>query len=99
MAVGETILVGVCIGVCLLLGWAIDRHGAVDLTAGYQKGDLPPEREQELATDIRNLLWAVAILLGLTIIDEWTKPFPYDGVLVLVLIVLLVGRIIWKYRE
>lgn len=98
MAVGETVLVGVCIGICLLLGWAINRRGAVDLIAGYQKGDLPPEREQELATDIRNLLWAVAILLSLAIIDEWTRPLPYDGVVVLVLIVLLVSRIIWKYR-
>lgn len=68
------------------------------LIAGYQKGDLPPEREQELATDIRNLLWTVAILLSLPLIDEWTEQIPYNGVLILVLIVLLVGRIIWKYR-
>lgn len=99
MAVGKTILVGFCIGVCLLLGWAISRRGAVGLIAGYQEGDLPPEREQELVTDIHNLLWAVAVLFSLTIIDEWTRPLPYDGILVLALIVLLAGRIIWKYRK
>jgi hypothetical protein len=91
-------LVGFCIGGCLLLGWAISRRSAVDIIAGYQQGDLPPEREQELTTDIRNLLWGVAILLGLIIIDEWTGQLPYDGVLVLVGIGLLVSRITWKYR-
>lgn len=64
MAVGETIVVGFYIGVCLLLGWAINRRGAVDLFAGYQQDDLPPEREHELTMDIRTLLWSVAVSSG-----------------------------------
>lgn len=98
MAVGETILVGFAIGLCLFFAWIIGHRGGVDAIAGYQKRDLPPQRERELATDIRNLLVGVAVLLSLTIIDAWTGSIPYDGIVVLLLILLLVGWIIWKYN-
>mgnify|MGYP005854718437 CR=1 FL=1 len=53
MSVAETLLLGLSVGFCLLLAWAIHRRGAVGLIAGYDR-DLPPEREAELARDARS---------------------------------------------
>lgn len=62
-------------------------------------GDLPPKQERELATDIRNLLLVISVLLAVLIIDVWTDRIPYADLLLLVVSVFLVGRIRWKYNE
>ncbi|WP_254545861.1 hypothetical protein [Halomarina pelagica] len=98
MPVGETILLGFATGLCLLFAWAIDRHGAVSLIAGYRAGEFSPARERELAVDVRNVLLAVAGLLGLLVVDAWTGRLPWAGELVTIGTLLLAGWIVWKYN-
>lgn len=52
----------VVLAMALLVGFAllIDR-GDVGLIAGYQAGDLPPDREDEFARDVRNVLLGIAV--------------------------------------
>ncbi|MFP4627535.1 MAG: hypothetical protein ACLFMX_00940 [Halobacteriales archaeon] len=57
----ETAVIGFLILLLLLLAWTIGLGGAVGLIAGYQQGDLPPDREQRLVRRVQVALLAVAI--------------------------------------
>ena len=97
MAIVETVLVGHVSGFCLLLAWAIRRGDAVDLIAGYD-GDLPPEREADLARDAARVLVVAAAATGLLVVDAWTGAVPDPGVLVTVAVVAPVAWFLWKWN-
>lgn len=98
MALGETVVLGFVAVWMLFLAWAIDRGGAVDLVAGYRKGQLPEAREAELARDVRTVLLAVVGLLGLLVVDAWTGAVPRTGELFVVVTAALVGWLVWKWN-
>ncbi|MFP4590332.1 MAG: hypothetical protein ACLFM8_02550 [Halobacteriales archaeon] len=91
----ETAVIGFLILLRLLLAWTIGLGGAVGLIAGYQQGDLPPDREQRLVRRVQVALLAVAITYTLPVVDTWTGVVPYawwiaGGVTVVDLVALLV---------
>lgn len=98
MPLAETAILTLVAAWCLLLAWAIDRGGAVELVAGYQKGQYSEAREAELARDARNLLLVVVAMLALFVVDAWTDAVPRVDVLFLVIIVTFVGWLIWKWN-
>ncbi|SNR31533.1 hypothetical protein SAMN06266787_1011214 [Halorubrum ezzemoulense] len=97
MAIVETVVVGHVTGFCLLLAWAIYRRGAVDLIAGYD-GDLPPEREADLARDAAAVLIVSAAASGLIVVNAWTGAVPRPGALATVAIAAAVGWFLWKWN-
>ena len=97
MALTSTLLSAVSIAVCLLLAWAIAHRGAVGLVAGYD-GDLPPEREAELARDAARVLVVAAAATGLLVVDAWTGAVPRPGLSVTLLIVAAVAWFLWKWN-
>lgn len=98
MAIGETVVLSFVAALCLLFAWAIGRHGEVDLIAGYRSGQYPPDRERELAADMRNLLLVVTGLLVVQIVDAWTGLVPRAGTLLVVVTAGLLGWIAWKHN-
>ena len=84
-------------GLCLLLAWAIGRRGAVGLIAGYD-GDLPPEREAELARDTARVLVVAAAAVGLLAVDARTGAVPRPGAVVTLVIVAAVAWLLWKWN-
>ena len=97
MALAETLLLTLPIGLCLLLAWAIHRRGAVGLIAGYD-GDLPPEREAELGRDAAALLVVTAAAVGLLLVDAWTGAVPRPAALVTLAVVAPVAWFLWKWN-
>ncbi|ELZ37052.1 hypothetical protein [Halorubrum tebenquichense] len=97
MALAATLLYAFPIGSCLLLAWAIHRRGAVGLIAGYD-GDLPPEREAELARDAAIVLVAAAAGVGLLAVDARADAVPRPGALVTLAIVAPVAWLLWKWN-
>ncbi|QAU12967.1 hypothetical protein EKH57_09680 [Halorubrum sp. BOL3-1] len=97
MAVAETLLLGFPTGLCLLLAWTIHRRGAVGLIAGYD-GDLPPEREAELARDAAAVLVAAAAGVGLLAVDAWTGAVPRPGALVTAAVAAPTVWLLWKWN-
>jgi len=97
MAVAETLLSAVPIGLCLLLAWAIRCRGAVGLIAGYD-GDLSPEREAALARDAARVLVAAAAATSLLVVDAWTGAVPHPGVLVTLAVVVSVAWFLWAWN-
>jgi hypothetical protein len=87
--------------VLVAFGWLIDERGAVDLIAGYQDGDLPPERERELARDVRNVLAGSAVLCTPLLVHFAVRPLP-EPVLAGVPtggILLLTAWLLWKHND
>jgi len=97
MAIVETVVVGHVAGSCLLLAWAIHCRGSVGLIAGYD-GDLPPEREAELARDAAAVLAAAAAATGLLVADAWTGAVPRPGALATVAVVAAVAWFVRKWN-
>ncbi len=95
--------VGIVVGTIALLvglGSAIDRGGAVGLIAGYRAGELPPEREDELARDVRNVLFVTALSLVPLLVQFAGRDLPavvHAGVPVAVPLVLS-GWLVWKWN-
>lgn len=97
MALVSTLLSAVPIALCLLLAWAIYSRGKVGLIAGYD-GDLPPERETELARDAAAVLVVAAAATSLLVVDAWTGVVPRPDVVVTVAIVAAVAWFLWKWN-
>ncbi|ELZ33753.1 hypothetical protein [Halorubrum distributum] len=97
MALASTLLSAVPIALLLLLAWAIRYRGKVGLIAGYD-GDLPPEREAELARDAARVLVVAAAATSLLIVDAWTGSVPRPDVLVTVAIVVAVTWFLYKWN-
>ena len=97
MPFAETLLIGVALLHVLGFAWLIGNRSRVDLVAGYD-GELPPEREAELATDVRTILLAVAATLGVLLVDAWTGAVPRAGSLVAVVTVGAVSWLLWKWN-
>ncbi|PSP17236.1 hypothetical protein BRC62_05015 [Halobacteriales archaeon QH_10_67_13] len=58
------------------LGNAIDRSGTVGLVVGYRAGELRAEREDELARDVRNLLFVTALSLVPLLVQFAGRDLP-----------------------
>ena len=97
MPIAATLLVGVALLIVLGFAWLIGSRGRVDLVAGYD-GGMPPEREAELARDVRTLLLVVAATLGVLLVDAWTGAVPGAGSLGTVVTVGVVGWLLWKWN-
>ncbi|TKX75618.1 hypothetical protein EXE46_02400 [Halorubrum sp. GN11_10-6_MGM] len=97
MAIVETVVVAHVAGICLLLAWAIVARGKVGLIAGYD-GDLPPEREAELARDAAAILVVAAAASGLLVVDAWTGAVPRPGALVTLAVAAPVAWFLWKWN-
>ncbi|ELZ50838.1 hypothetical protein C464_01911 [Halorubrum coriense DSM 10284] len=96
MAIVETVVVALL----LLFTWAIHGRGKVGLIAGYD-GDLPPEREAELARDAAAVLVVAAAASSLLVVDAWTGAVPRPGALVTVAVLAAVAWFLrkWNGRE
>jgi hypothetical protein len=67
------------------------------LVAGYD-GDLPPEREAELARDAASVLVVAAAATSLLVVDAWTGSVPRPGLSVTLLIIAAVAWFLWKWN-
>ena len=97
MAIVETVVVGFVVALLLLFAWAIHFRGVVGLIAGYD-GDLPPEREAELARDAAAVLVVAAAASGLLVVDAWTSAIPRPGALVTLAIAVPTAWFLWKWN-
>jgi hypothetical protein len=100
MSVVGTVVTAGTIAVLVVFALAIGRGNAVGLIAGYQKGDLPPEEEAELARDVRNLLLVVSLSLVPLLVHVTVRELPtavHTG-LPTVVSVVLVGWVVWKWN-
>lgn len=99
----STVGVGIVVGTMALLiglGSVIDRGGAVWLIAGYQAGELPSGREDELARDVRNVLFVSALSLVPLLVQFAGRDLStavHTGVPVAVPLVLS-GWLVWKWN-
>jgi hypothetical protein len=97
--VGIVVTVGT-MAVLVAFALAIARGNAVGLIAGYQQGDLPPEKETELARDVRNLLLVVTLSLVPLLVHFAVRELPaavHTGLPTVVLVVLL-AWLLWKWN-
>lgn len=97
--VGAGITAGTIVLVCVF-AVVIDRGGAGGLIAGYQAGELLPEREAELARDVRNLLLVSALSLVPLLVHFTVRELPsvvHTGVPSVVPLV-GVGWLLWRWN-
>lgn len=91
----STVGIGVEIGTIVLLvglAVAIDQGDAGGLIARYQTADLPPEKEDELARDVRNLLLVASLSVVPLLVHFTVAELPavvHSGILGVVPLVLI----------
>lgn len=86
--------------VLVVLALAIGRGSAVGLIAGYRQGDLPPEKETELARDVQNLLLVVSLSFVPLVVHFAVRDLStvvHTGVPTIVSLA-LVGWLLWKWN-